>query len=57
MLPYQLAQYLPILLFFAVTAALTVGFLVANYILSPAKPDVNKNAAYECGLKSRHSRH
>jgi len=52
MLPSQLAQYLPILLFFAVAAALTVGFLVANYILAPAKPDVNKNAAYECGFEA-----
>jgi len=52
MLPAQLAQYLPILLFFAVAAALTVGFLVANYILAPAKPDVNKNAAYECGFEA-----
>jgi len=52
MLPSQLAQYLPILLFFAVAAVLTVGFLVANYILAPAKPDVNKNAAYECGFEA-----
>jgi NADH-quinone oxidoreductase subunit A len=52
MRPAQLAQYLPILMFFAVAAALTVGFLVANYILAPAKPDVNKNAAYECGFEA-----
>lgn len=50
MLPSQLAQYLPILLFFGFAAILTVGFLAANYFLAPARPDVNKNAPYECGF-------
>jgi NADH-quinone oxidoreductase subunit A len=46
----QLAQYLPILLFLAVAAVLTVGMLAANFFLAPAKPDINKNAPYECGF-------
>jgi NADH-quinone oxidoreductase subunit A len=52
MLTSQLAQYLPILMFFAVAAVLTVGMLAANYVLAPAKPDVNKNAPYECGFEA-----
>lgn len=50
MLPSQLAQYVPIMLFFAFAAVLTVGFLAANFFLAPAKPDANKNAPYECGF-------
>ncbi|HCM84162.1 MAG TPA: NADH-quinone oxidoreductase subunit A [Rhodospirillaceae bacterium] len=52
MLTSQLAQYLPILLFFGVAAVMTVGMLLANAFLAPAKPDVNKNAPYECGFEA-----
>ena len=52
MLTSQLAQYLPILLFFGVAAAMTVGMLLANAFLAPAKPDANKNAPYECGFEA-----
>ena len=48
----ELQAYLPILLFFAVAAALTVGMLAANFFLAPAKPDINKNAPYECGFEA-----
>lgn len=52
MLASQLAQYLPILLFFGFAGILSAGFLFANFILAPAKPDVNKNAPYECGFEA-----
>ena len=52
MLLSQLAQYVPILLFFAVAAVITVGMLLANAFLAPAKPDAAKNSAYECGFEA-----
>lgn len=48
----QLAQYLPILLFFGVAIVMTAGMLLANAFLAPAKPDANKNAPYECGFEA-----
>lgn len=52
MLLSELAQYLPILLFFGVAIVMTVGMLLANAFLAPAKPDANKNAPYECGFEA-----
>ncbi len=52
MLTSQLAQYLPILLFFGVAIIMTAGMLLANAFLAPAKPDANKNAPYECGFEA-----
>jgi len=52
MLSSQLAQYLPILLFFAVAAVITVGMLAANNFLAPSRPDAAKNSAYECGFEA-----
>ena len=45
-----LLQYLPIVIFFAIAAALGLGFMLAAWVVAPGKPDPEKNSAYECGF-------
>ena len=45
-----LLQYLPIVIFLAIAAALGVGFILAAAVLAPSSPDTEKNSAYECGF-------
>ena len=47
-----LLQYLPILIFFGIAAALGVGFIVAAWVLAPKHPDPEKISAYECGFNA-----
>lgn len=46
----DLSEYLPVLLFIMVGTVVGVAPLVLGYFLGPQKPDVDKNAAYECGF-------
>ena len=47
-----LLQYLPIVIFLAIAAALGVGFILAAAVLAPSSPDTEKNSAYECGFNA-----
>jgi NADH-quinone oxidoreductase subunit A len=43
-------EYLPVVLFLALAAALSIGFLVASTVIAPRRPDPEKLSAYECGF-------
>ena len=46
----NLAQYLPVLLFMLVGAAVGAVVLSIGSVLKPHRPDTSKNAPYECGF-------
>jgi NADH-quinone oxidoreductase subunit A len=48
----DLLDYLPILIFFAIAAALGAGFLIAAWVIAPKDPDKEKVSAYECGFNA-----
>ena len=50
--PDFLLDYLPILVFLGIAAALAIGFLVAPAIIAPAEPDPEKVSTYECGFNA-----
>jgi NADH-quinone oxidoreductase subunit A len=45
-------NYLPIVIFLVIAAALSVGFLLASTVIAPKKPDPEKLSAYECGFNA-----
>ena len=45
-------QYLPVLLFILVGAAIGIIPLALGYILGPNRPDAAKNSPYECGFEA-----
>lgn len=47
-----LLEYLPILIFLGIAAALGVVFLAAALIFAPSSPDPEKLSAYECGFNA-----
>jgi len=47
-----LENYFPILLFICVGLAVAAGPLLIGSILSPNKPDSEKNSPYECGFEA-----
>ena len=47
-----LLQYLPLVLFLGVGAALGVIFFLLPLVWSPQRPDPEKNSAYECGFNA-----
>jgi NADH-quinone oxidoreductase subunit A len=47
-----LLQYLPIVIFLAIAAALGLGFMIAAAVVAPSAPDPEKNSAYECGFNA-----
>ena len=47
-----LLQYLPILIFLGVAAALGVLFIVAAMLMAPSAPDAEKLSSYECGFNA-----
>jgi len=47
-----LKDYLSIVIFLIIAIALSVGFIVINYLASPKNPDPEKLSAYECGFES-----
>jgi NADH-quinone oxidoreductase subunit A len=47
-----LLEYLPILIFMGIAAALGLGFIVAAFVLAPKNPDSEKLSAYECGFNA-----
>ena len=46
----MLQEYLPILIFIGLAAAMAVAALAASYIIARQRPDPEKNSAYECGF-------
>jgi len=47
-----LLQYLPIVIFLGIAAALGVIFVLAAAVLAPNTPDPEKNSTYECGFNA-----
>ncbi|MBI1359650.1 MAG: NADH-quinone oxidoreductase subunit A [Alphaproteobacteria bacterium] len=45
-------NYLPIVIFLVIAAALSVAFLLASTVMAPKKPDPEKLSAYECGFNA-----
>ena len=48
----DLQQYLPVLLFILVGAAVGVAPQVLGFLLGPQRPDAAKNSPYECGFEA-----
>ncbi|MEL7030545.1 MAG: NADH-quinone oxidoreductase subunit A, partial [Pseudomonadota bacterium] len=47
-----LLDYLPIILFTALAAALGLAFMIAPMVIAPSDPDPEKVSAYECGFNA-----
>jgi NADH-quinone oxidoreductase subunit A len=47
----MLAEYLPILIFLGIAAALAVVVVLASYVAARQNPDSEKVSAYECGFE------
>jgi NADH-quinone oxidoreductase subunit A len=47
-----LASYLPLVIFIAVAAALTLAIMVAPFVVAYSRPDTEKLSAYECGFNA-----
>jgi|TARA_B110001452_G_C14984225_1_gene344070 NADH-quinone oxidoreductase subunit A len=47
-----LSDYLSIILFLFIALALSVGFVIVNFLASPNNPDPEKLSAYECGFEA-----
>jgi NADH-quinone oxidoreductase subunit A len=47
-----LENYFPILLFILVGLAVGLGPLILGKLVSPHRPDVEKNSPYECGFEA-----
>src|ERR1700727_2427342 len=47
-----LLQSLPIVIFFAIAAALGSLFIIGSLLLAPSAPDPEKLSAYECGFNA-----
>ena len=47
-----LLQYLPIVIFLGIAAALGLVFLVGAWVLAPKAPDPEKLSSYECGFNA-----
>jgi NADH-quinone oxidoreductase subunit A len=45
-------NYLPIVIFLGIAAALSFGFIIASAVIAPRKPDPEKLSAYECGFNA-----
>ena len=47
-----LLEYLPILIFLGIAAAMGVGFMLAAFVFAPSDPDPEKVSTYECGFNA-----
>jgi NADH-quinone oxidoreductase subunit A len=47
-----LADYLPLVIFFAVAFAIGAGLMVAPFLVAYKQPDTEKLSAYECGFNA-----
>ena len=46
-----LGEYLSIVIFIFIALALSIGFIILNFLFSPKNPDSEKLSAYECGFE------
>ena len=46
-----LREYLPILIFIAIAAALAIVIVIASFVVARQNPDSEKLSAYECGFE------
>ncbi len=49
---FVLTEYLPILVFLGVAAAMGIGFVLVPALVAPTNPDKEKVSAYECGFNA-----
>jgi NADH-quinone oxidoreductase subunit A len=47
-----LTEYLPVLLFIAVSAVVGIALIVLGNLLGPRRPQAEKSAPYECGFEA-----
>ena len=47
-----LQEYLPILIFLGIAAAMSVVLVIASYVVARQNPDSEKLSAYECGFEA-----
>ena len=47
-----LVEYLPILMFLGIAAAMAAAALTASYVIAKQRPDPEKDSAYECGFEA-----
>jgi len=47
-----LTEYLPILIFLAIAAGLSLAMVVASFVVGTQRPDSEKLSAYECGFEA-----
>lgn len=45
-------DYLPVIIFLVLGAAISGLFIVGSLLLAPSAPDPEKNSAYECGFNA-----
>ncbi|WP_442909978.1 NADH-quinone oxidoreductase subunit A [Hyphomonas sp.] len=45
-------DYLPVIIFLVIGAAISGLFIVGTTLLAPSNPDPEKNSAYECGFNA-----
>ena len=48
----MLENYLPVLIFLVIGLAVGAVMIALGFVLSPHKPDAEKNSAYECGFEA-----
>ncbi len=48
----MLEQYIPVLIFLGVSTAIGIISLVLGHLISPTRPDEEKNSPYECGFEA-----
>ncbi len=48
----MLLEYLPILIFLGIAAAMAVAAVAASYVIARQRPDSEKVSAYECGFEA-----
>jgi NADH-quinone oxidoreductase subunit A len=53
----MLGEYLPILLFLAVSTVVGVALLVLGKLLGPSRPESDKLSPYECGFEAFEDAH
>lgn len=51
-MPNLLADYLPVVIFFAITVVIGIALMAAPFIVAYSKPDPEKLSAYECGFNA-----
>jgi NADH-quinone oxidoreductase subunit A len=47
-----LLDYLPVIIFMGLAAALGCAFMLASWVLAPSSPDAEKVSTYECGFNA-----